>query len=332
MGCCPNRAVGRTLPPSTVLDFVSEKSPHNPGNFREAWFTNSRSQNLRVYAVSPVGEVRGVAIMHHGIRGHGLWDALNAEPKGGPKTTYLGSVSEMFVKQGYAFYTYDCEGHGLSEGQHGLRGYFNNVWDLVTDLLQLTGIVCNIHGIASVLLCGFSMGGGICVGAAIKQPELVKGLVLGAPMVSIEQVKNDGLNPYLIVVAPPLLRRCPCLSRWRLVAFKKNPDELMQKAFEEDPLTESSSIMLAGPAFACLLYCDELVTRLQELTVPFLTLHDKADDIVDFESSAALVERSASKDMTLLEAPEGSGHEIFAADLSRVWAQHATLDWLKSRA
>jgi len=247
-------------------------------------------------------------------------------------TTYPGSIAEMFVKQGYAFYTYDCEGHGLSEAQHGLRGYFNSVWDLVTDLLQLAGIVRSIHGVESVLLCGLSMGGGVCIGAAIKDPELIKGLVLGAPMVSIEQVKNDGLNPLLIAIAPPVLRRCPCIGRWRLVAFKKNPDEMFQKSFEEDPLTESASMMLAGPAFACLLYCDELVTRLQELTVPFLTLHSKADDIVDFESSTALVERSASKDMTLSEAPEGSGHGIFNEDMTRAWAQRATLDWLQARA
>jgi len=174
------------------------------------------------------------------------------------------------------------------------------------------------------------MGGGVCVGAAIKGPELIKGLVLGAPMVSVEQVKKEGLNPLLINVAPPLLRRCAFIARWRIVAFKKN-EPLLQKTFEEDPLTESSSMMLAGPAFACLLYCNELVTRLQELSVPFLTLHSKEDEFVDFESSTTLVERSASNDKTLLEAPEGTGHAIFSEAVSRAWAQHAIVEWLQKR-
>jgi len=319
------------VPPSAELNFVSQTSPHNPGNFREAWFVNGRSQKLRAYFASPAGEVRGAVIMHHGIRGHGIFDSLYAEPKGGPVATYSGSIAEMFVEEGYAFYTYDCEGHGKSDSQHG-PSYFNSVWDLVADLLQLAGIVRNIHGIQSVLLSGLSMGGGVCIGAAIKDPELIKGLVLGAPMVSIEQVKNDGLNPLLIAIAPTVLHRCPCLGRWRLVAFKKNPDALVQQSFERDALTESSSMMMAGPAFACLLYCDELVGLLQELSVPFLTLHSRTDAIVDFESSTALIGRSASTDKTLLEAPEGSGHGLFNEDMSREWAKRATLEWLQARA
>lgn len=269
---------------STELDFLQEVSEHNPGEFKEACFFNSRGLKLRAYVATPKCEVRGVVILHHGIRSHGLFEALCADTMGGRQTSLAGSIAKFFLDEGFIFYTYDCEGHGLSESQ-ACRAFFSNVWDLVADLVQLGRIVSQHHPEMQPFLCGLSLGGGVCVGAAITEPSLFRGLVLAAPMVSIEQLKKKGPNPCLIVVAPPLLRRCSCLSRWRLVSMARNSDPMYHKTFAEDPLTDSKGRMLAGPAFACLLYCIDLVERLEELSLPLLTMHARADCTVDFESS-----------------------------------------------
>jgi len=316
---------------STDLDLLQEVSEHNPGVFKEACFFNSRGLKLRAYFATPTCEIGGVVILHHGIRAHGLFQALCAETRGGRQTSLAGSIAEFFLKLGFIFYTYDCEGHGMSESQ-ACRGFFSSTWDLVADLVLLARIVSKRHPDIQPLLCGLSLGGGVCVGAAISEPSLFRGLVLAAPMISIEQLKKKGLNPCLITVAPPLLRRCSCLSRWRLVTMTKNADPMYQKAFDEDPLTESKDRMLAGPAFACLLYCIDLVKRLEELSLPFLTMHARTDDVVDFESSTLLLTRAASTDKVLLEAPEGSGHDLFREDASREWTQKVVGDWLKTRA
>jgi len=329
--CCRRKKVNpESQDASTELDFLQEVSEHNPGVFKEATFFNSRGLNLRAYVATPRCEACGVVILHHGIRSHGLFEGLCPETLGGRQNGLAGSIAQFFLDQGFFFYTYDCEGHGLSESQN-CRGFFSSTWDLVADLVQLGRIVSQRHPDMQPFLCGLSLGGGVCVGAAISEPSLFRGLVLAAPMVSIEQLKKKGPNPCLIVVAPPLLRRCSCLSRWRLVTMGRNADPMYQKTFDEDPLTDSAKRMLAGPAFACLLYCIDLVKRLGELSLPFLTMHARADTIVDFESSTLLMAHAASTDKLLLEAPEGSGHGLFREDASREWTQQVTREWLKTR-
>jgi len=331
MCCRRNKVHPESQATSTELDFLQEVSEHNPGVFKEACFFNSRGLKLRAYVATPSCEVLGVVIMHHGIRAHGLFESLCTETMGGRQTCLAGSIAEFFLDQGFIFYTYDCEGHGLSESQFG-RTFFSNAWDLVADLVQFGRIVSQRHPEIQPFLCGLSLGGGICVGAGISEPSLFRGLVLGAPMISIEQLKRKGANRCLIVVAPPLLRRCSCVSRWRLVAMEKNGDPMYQKTFAEDPLTDGKNRMLAGPAFACLLYCIDLVKRLEELSLPVITMHARAYTIVDFESSTHLMERAASTDKLLLEAPEGSGHGLYREDASREWTQQVIREWLMMRA
>mmetsp|Transcript_94394 Transcript_94394/g.163822 ORF Transcript_94394/g.163822 Transcript_94394/m.163822 type:complete len:188 (-) Transcript_94394:36-599(-) len=175
------------------------------------------------------------------------------------------------------------------------------------------------------------MGGGICVGAAIRSGNEFQGLILGAPMVSVEQIKRKGPNPCLIPIAPCMLCCCPCLRHWRIVAMAKNPDVLDRKSAEDDPLFESKPYMLVGPSFASMIYCNQILKRLEEVSIPFLSIHAKTDTFVDYESSEFLVNRARSADKTLVNPPEGTGHGVFAEDVSREWSQNTVREWLKTR-
>lgn len=332
MPCCRRRVAPLhvQIEPRTALKFEEGLSEHNPGMFQEACFLNSRRMNLRAYRTDPVGEPKGIVVMHHGIRGHALYTCLRAIKPGARQTCFEGSIAEMYVSNGYVFYTYDCEGHGLSDSRHE-TGFFSDASDLVTDLLQFTAMVRKEHPDLRLFASGLSMGGGICVGAAIKHPAAFDGIILAAPMVSVEQLKKKGINPCLIAVAPTLLRCCPCGRRLRLVAMAKNPNPLIEKTFDEDPLTDSKSKMLVGPSFASMNFCNELVKQLDQLTVPFLAMHARADNVTDFESSTLLMERAVSSDKTLLEPPDGTTHAIFGEEVSRDWAKATTLEWLRQR-
>lgn len=328
MPCCRRRR--KVVPMSEELNYITEVSEHNPGDFKEGWFINAKGLKLHVYTARPQGKVRGVVIMHHGIRAHALFECLISESKGDRRKTYKGSIAELYVTDGFAFYTYDCEGHGLSESTAEVA-FFENTWDLVADLLQFSQLVRNENQHLPIFLCGMSMGGGICVGAAIRSGNELQGLILGAPMISVSQIKKKGLNPCLVPTAPCLLRCMPCVRHMRIVAMAKNPDPLDRKTAEDDPLFESKSHMLVGPAFASMIFCEEIVKRLQEVSLPLLSIHAKNDTFVDYESSEFLVDRARSTDKKLVVAPEGAGHGVFHEDICREISRNAVRDWLKAR-
>lgn len=317
--------------PSLQLDYVDKKSEHNPGIFEEAVFVNSRGLELRAYSACRTDKPRGVIISHHGIRSHGLFEILCPQTPGGRQTCVKGSIAELFLDDGFAVYAYDCEGHGLSEGQAG-RAYFESTWDLAADLVQFTGLVRTKHPGLRVFASACSMGGGICVGAAIKDPTAFDGLILAAPMVSVERVKNKGANKILVPLAPKMLKCFPCIKTWRLVAFPQNPDEDSRKTFLEDPLTESEPMMMAGPSFAAMTFCLDLVEQVGRLSTTFLTMHSKDDTSTDYASSEILMARADTTDKTFLEPPPGSHHNLFGDEVSREWTRSTVCDWLAAHS
>lgn len=309
---------------------MSETSKHNPGVFKEATFLNRRGQRLRAYAAVTVSKPRGVVISHHGIRAHGLFEVLRSDPPGGPRTCVEGSIAGLYLEAGFAVYTYDCEGHGLSDSA-GNPGYFDSCWDLAEDLLLFARLVRKERPTLPVFASACSMGGGIVVGAAVTDSSAFEGLILAAPMISVEKVKSKGLNQILVPVAPTLLAVMPFMKHAQLVAFPQNPDLNDRKTFQEDPLTVSTSMMMAGPAFASLTFCIDLTTKLENLQTPFLTMHAKGDTFTDYESSEMLMENSKSEDKTFLEPPPGSHHALFGEEASRDWTRKTVLDWLSAR-
>lgn len=80
---------------------------------------------------------------------------------------------------------------------------------------------CEVAGFAHVplFICGCSLGGCIVVNAIHQQPELFRGTILLAPMLSLEKASRHGLNPYLRCgprldcnTVKRLLARCSCCS------------------------------------------------------------------------------------------------------------------------
>ncbi len=70
-----------------------------------------------------------------------------------------------------------------------------------------------------LFICGCSLGGCIVVNAIHQQPELFRGTILLAPMLSLEKASRHGLNPYLRCgsrsdcnTVKRLLARCSCSS------------------------------------------------------------------------------------------------------------------------
>jgi len=102
---------------------------------------------------------------------------------------------------GYSVAGVDNQGAGRSGG---LFGYVDRFDDFVSDLLQLVAFVRSPkapEGFGPDLPLfglGCSLGGCIALQASMRQPALFQGLVLLAPMLSLERVKRAGANRVLV--------------------------------------------------------------------------------------------------------------------------------------
>jgi alpha-beta hydrolase superfamily lysophospholipase len=121
-----------------------------------------------------VGKIRGVVVVYHGFGAHSRY----------PTVHYALS----FLAKSFVVYAMDLPGHGASPG---VRGLLTGVDDLVGD-----GIAIANHAIADsstikqnvelpLFLIGSSMGGAIALSVANKMSEKINGVVMLAPMLSL---------------------------------------------------------------------------------------------------------------------------------------------------
>jgi alpha-beta hydrolase superfamily lysophospholipase len=122
-----------------------------------------------------VGKIRGVAVVYHGFGAHSRYPTVNY-------------ASSLLAKNGFVVYAMDLPGHGASPG---VRGLLTGVDDLVGD-----GIAIANHAIADsstikqnvelpLFLIGSSMGGAIALSVANKMSDKINGVVMLAPMLSL---------------------------------------------------------------------------------------------------------------------------------------------------
>lgn len=98
---------------------------------------------------------------------------------------YQKYVVKRFIDCGYHVYTSDHIGHGRSDGLYGL---INNYNDLVDDAMQHIKHVRTLYdkSVKLFIECE-SMGGAMAITIAIRESNLVDGIVLQAPMAIISE-------------------------------------------------------------------------------------------------------------------------------------------------
>ena len=102
---------------------------------------------------------------------------------------------------GYSVAGVDNQGTGRSGG---LFGYVERFDHFVDDLLQLAALLrapgapAGFGAALPTFALGCSLGGCVALTAALREPALFRGLVLLAPMLSLERVKRAGKNRVLV--------------------------------------------------------------------------------------------------------------------------------------
>jgi len=137
--------------------------------------------------------------MTHGIKAHAMFE-WNIADESGRHCVFTGSISEKLSSMGFHVFAYDQQSHGLSEGLSGKRCYVNKFDDLAHDLLQFAGLARKLvvesvgENSLPLFALGESMGGGVVCRAAQLDPSSFAGLVLLAPMLSVENLAKSRIN------------------------------------------------------------------------------------------------------------------------------------------
>jgi len=266
-------------------------------------FTSRQGLRLHCSFWPAAGESKGVIVLVHGHGSHCAFEFLLSPGHGaesGPRT-YLNSWVERLNAEGWSCAGIDHQSMGRSEGIGGCPNFIEDFDDLVGDLEefcdgQMAGLggPAFSSGLPRVIL-GSSLGGAVATSALLRRPDLAHGLMLLSPMLSLEKVARKGSNYYLRPLMTVVSAWWPTLQ---VVKVEKCPILHFQEEFQADPLNYHGGTRVRN-AQCYLKACESIMSRCEELTVPFITSHSADDPYTDPDGSVSLVERAKSTDKTL---------------------------------
>jgi len=252
-------------------------------------FTTAGIGGLDLHARAWLPDAKPVAVI---ALAHGLGEHLGR----------YEHVAQRLVSAGYAVYAVDHRGHGRSPGRRANIERFDHV---LSDFCAFAGRAARQHPGCDLFLLGHSMGGAIAFAAAPRLQENLRGLVLSAPALAVE----DRLPAWQKAGARLLSAVAPNVGVLTLEAASISRDPQVVRAYENDPLVHHGSI----PARTAVELLDATRTfgaQARRLTVPVLVMHGTADRLVPLGPTRRVHQAIAAKDRTL-RYYEGLYHELF---------------------
>lgn len=274
---------------------------------RETTFRGAGDVDLFVQTWQPVGAIRGVVALVHGISEHS------------GRYAYL---VERLTQQGFAVAAFDNRGHGRSGGVHGHIDSWSDYREDVHAFIRYT----SAHFMRLPLfLYGHSLGALIVSDYVLFYPQGLDGVILsGHPL-----RPTGAAKPYLVLIARILSRYKPLISLPLGVADQAlSRDPAVVKAFASDPLIHRK--VTARWGVETLAAIDRVRARAGEIQLPLLVLHGGADRINSVEGSKELFNLASSEDKQLRIYP-GGFHEPHN-DLDREEVLSDVIRWLDDRA
>lgn len=280
--------------------------------------TNSQGLKLKTY-FWPAQNAKCVLIFVHGHGSHLQFELLRTIGPSQP-SSYENSWAETFNKAGISVCGIDNQGCGASEALLGLRFYSQSFNSYVDDVLQFARLVSEIENTTTttvphedtttatddnkndnsnvphqgfsglpIFITGISLGGCITFSACLRSPELFKGMILLAPMLSLERVSRKGLNPYLRPVADLLSSIIPSAE---LVATDKNTlYPSIQEMWDKDPWTCHGNTRVRN-ASEYLKATEYAMNNLDKIELPMILFHSENDTMTDSDGSKQLYLRA----------------------------------------
>ncbi|KAL2650325.1 hypothetical protein R1flu_018453 [Riccia fluitans] len=269
------------------------------------------------------------------------WLPLNEKPKGVVCLThgYTSDTGWTFqiitiavAQMGYAAYAADMPGHGRS---YGLPGYVPNFDSAAASLLHFYKSVRDrkeYEGLPHFLF-GESMGGMMTLLMHFQDPKGWDGIILSAPLIS---VGHSMTVPWSTLMAFKIIS--PLMGTWQIPTAKTNVTVNVIRDPVKAKLIFSNPRRYVGATRVKTRLEVERVSayfiqNLANVSVPFLVLHGKEDNMTDPLASQKLYEVAGSRDKTL-RLYEGAYHSLIQGELDETRA-HVLRDirsWLDLRS
>jgi acylglycerol lipase len=259
---------------------------------------------LHTYQWKPSGDIKALLCVCHGIH------------------EYMGRYEQLgnYLKDNnILMFGIDLVGHGRSEG---LRGYVDNLEHYATDIINYIDIMKSQYPSLPMFLMGHSLGGLVAVSIVLQRQELFAGLILSAPSLVVDP---NVAGPIKKMIGRILYYVAPKMSMVSLDhrLISSIPEEV--EAYNNDPL-----IFHAGVRIGTAINIQNTMllneNRLNEISLPLLTIHGSADRIVPLSASEMVIARVSSIDKTI-ELFADSFHEILH-DREQHKARDTILNWM----
>jgi alpha-beta hydrolase superfamily lysophospholipase len=250
----------------------------------------------------PLGEIRGVITIIHGLGDH------------------MGRYSNLAEKLGNAGYVvrgFDLRGHGFSEGKRGhARGYYKFLKDI--ELFLQKG--SDEYPEYPQFLYGHSFGGNLVLNYAIQNSLAIRGIIVTSPWLELTHpplkillLINDFLSNFFPGYLVNNTLKAEDISRDLRVVHAYRTDNLVHNRIS---LRLFKQVYLAGIAASMSIY---------KVNVPLLVMHGTADNITSCRTTRNFV-RNSSNRTTFIEW-EGGYHELHN-DLDKDKVVTSVIDWL----
>ena len=238
-----------------------------------------------------------VLIFVHGHAAYLDFELMNVNEKGS-KPSYADSWVERMNAQGITVCGIDNQGCGESEALNDLRFYVESFDDYVDDVLLYAESVENIarEKKAKLFIAGMSLGGCIAVNCVLRKRNMFDGMILLAPMLSLERVTRQGYNRYIRHFGEFFSWLFPTLE---IISTDKNtihPE--IQEIWDADPLVAHGNTRVRN-AMEYIRATEYTMSKIHSIDCPFLVLHSELDTMCDPDASKLLYKTSQSKDKTL---------------------------------
>lgn len=274
---------------------------------RETTLRGAGDVDLFVQTWQPVGAIRGVVALVHGISEH---------------SGRYGYLVERLTREGFAVAAFDNRGHGRSGGVHG---HIDSWVDYREDLRAFIRYVSAHFMRLPLFLYGHSLGALIVSDYIVFYPQGLNGVILsGHPL-----QPTGAAKPYLVFIARILSRYKPLIALPLGVADDAlSRDPAIVKAFGSDPLIHRK--VTARWGVETLAAIDRVRARAGEIQLPLLVLHGGADRVNSAQGSEELFNLVSSTDKQLRIYP-GGFHEPHN-DVDREAVLSDVINWLDQRA
>ena len=270
---------------------------------REFTSTGIGGLDLHAQAWLPDGDARAVIAVAHGLGEH---------------SGRYARLAEELVAHSNAVYAVDHRGHGHSPGPRANIERFDH---LVSDFCAFAGRASRQHPGAPVFLLGHSMGGAVAFASALRLQGSLRGLVLSAPALGME----EPIAPLRKLIAGVLSTLAPNTGLLRLPPSAVSRDPAVVRAYEADPLVHHRAIP-ARTLVELLRAMDGFLAQAPRLRLPTLVLHGTADTLVPVVGARPVYQALDATKRTV-RYYEGLYHEVFN-EPERAQVLADTVQWL----